>query len=64
VGITGVAGPDAVEGKPVGMAHIAIDDGSEKRLIAGTYPPLRHEVKRRATNHALFELRRTLLSIE
>lgn len=64
VGITGVAGPDEVEGKPVGTAHIAIDDGREKRLIRGTYPPLRHEVKRRATNHALFELRRTLLSIE
>ena len=64
VGITGVAGPDAVEGKPVGTAHIAIDDGKEKRLIQGIYPPLRHEVKRRATNHALFELRRTLLSID
>ena len=64
VGITGVAGPDAVEGKPVGTAHIAIDDGKEKRLIQGVYPPLRHEVKRRATNHALFELRRTLLSID
>jgi len=64
VGITGVAGPDAVEGKPVGTVHIAIDDGKEKRLIRGTYPPLRHEVKRRATNHALFEMRRTLLSID
>ena len=64
VGITGVAGPDAVEGKPVGTVHIAIDDGKEKRLIRGIYPPLRHEVKRRATNHALFELRRTLLSVE
>ena len=64
VGITGVAGPDAVEEKPVGTVHIAIDDGREKRLIRGVYPPLRHEVKRRATYHALFELRRTLLSIE
>jgi len=62
VGITGVAGPDPLEGKPPGTAHIAIDDGNEKRLIKGTYPPLRHDVKRRATNHALFELRRTLLS--
>ncbi|MCK4723135.1 MAG: CinA family nicotinamide mononucleotide deamidase-related protein, partial [Dehalococcoidia bacterium] len=46
VGITGVAGPDAVEGKPVGTVYIAIDNGKEKRLIRGTYPPLRHEVKR------------------
>ena len=64
VGITGVAGPSEVEGKPVGIAHIAIDDGREKRLIFGLYPPLRHEVKRRATHHALFELRRTLLSMK
>ncbi len=64
VGITGVAGPSEVEGKPVGIAHIAIDDGKEKRLIFGVYPPLRHEVKRRATHHALFELRRTLLSMK
>jgi nicotinamide-nucleotide amidase len=62
VGITGVAGPSEVEGKPVGTAHIAIDDGKGKRLIFGVYPPLRHEVKRRATYHALFELRKTLIS--
>jgi nicotinamide-nucleotide amidase len=64
VGITGVAGPSEAEGKPVGIAHIAIDDGKEKRLILGLYPPLRHEVKRRATHHALFELMRTLLSLK
>ena len=62
VAITGVAGPDAVEGQPVGTAHIAIDDGVEKRFTRGVYPPLRPEVKRRAANHALFELRRVLLS--
>lgn len=61
VGITGVAGPTEVEGKPIGTAHIAIDDGKSKRVFYGIYPPLRHEVKRRATYHALFELRRTLL---
>ena len=64
IGITGVAGPSEVEGKPLGIAHIAIADGKEKRLILGIYPPLRHEVKRRATHHALFELRRTLLSMK
>jgi len=64
VGITGVAGPTPMEGKPIGTAHIAIDDGREKRLIFGIYPPLRHEVKRRATCHALFELRRTLISLD
>lgn len=63
VGITGVAGPTQVEGKPIGTAHIAVDDGKEKKLVFGIYPPLRHEVKRRATCHALFELRRTLLNL-
>ncbi len=62
VGITGVAGPEEVEGKPIGTAHIAIDDGRQKRVVYGTYPPLRPEVKRRAAHHALFELRKTLLS--
>jgi nicotinamide-nucleotide amidase len=64
VGITGVAGPTQVEGKPIGTAHIAIDDGERKRLIFGIYPPLRREVKRRATYHALFELRHTLLTMK
>ena len=64
VGITGVAGPTETEGKPIGTAHIAIDDGKEKRLAYGIYPPLRHEVKRRAAHHALFELRKALLSMK
>ncbi|MCK5654019.1 MAG: competence/damage-inducible protein A [Dehalococcoidia bacterium] len=64
VGITGVAGPTEDEGRPVGTVHIAIDDGRETRLVIGHYPPLRHQVKRRATYHALFELRRTLVSMK
>lgn len=62
VGITGVAGPQEAEGKPIGSAHIAIVDGKSKRVVRGSYPPLRPEVKRRAAYHALFELRRTLLA--
>ena len=58
---TGVAGPDEVEGKPVGTVHIAIDDGRDTRLHSGQYPPLRLDVKRRATLTALVELRRALL---
>jgi nicotinamide-nucleotide amidase len=64
VSITGVAGPAEDEGKPVGTVHIAIDDGREIRPILGHYPPLRHQVKRRATYHALFELRRLLVSVK
>ena len=63
VSITGVAGPADDEGKPVGTVHIAIDDGRKIRPILGHYPPLRHQVKRRATYQTLFELRRTLLSM-
>jgi len=62
VGVAGLADPTEVEGKPVETAHIAIDNGREKRVVFGLYPPLRPEVKRRAAYHALFELRRTLLA--
>ncbi len=62
VGVAGVAGAEKVEGKPIETAHIAIDDGREKRVVYGIYPPLRPEVKRRAATHALFELRKVLLS--
>jgi len=48
----------------VGTVHIAIDDGGETRTVLGHYPWLRHQVKRRATYHTLFELRRTLLSMK
>ena len=61
IGITGVAGPTEMEGKPAGTVFIAIDNGKETKLIEGRYPPLRHQVKRRATYHALYELRRMLL---
>lgn len=64
IGITGVAGPEELEGKPVGTVHIAIDDGKIKRHTLGRYPPLRHQVKRRATYAALFELRRMLVSLK
>jgi nicotinamide-nucleotide amidase len=62
IGITGVAGPTEMEVKPAGTVFIAIDNGKELKLIEGRYPPLRHQVKRRAAYHALYELRRMLLS--
>jgi nicotinamide-nucleotide amidase len=61
IGITGVAGPAEMEGKPAGTVFIAIDNGKETKLIESHYPPLRHQVKRRAAYHALYELRRMLL---
>ncbi len=61
IGITGVAGPTEMEGKPAGTVFIAINNGKETKMIEGSYPPLRHQVKRRATYHALYELRKILL---
>jgi nicotinamide-nucleotide amidase len=60
IGITGVAGPNEVESKPVGMVYIGIDDGKRKQVIKGNYPGDRARVKRRATTAALFELRKML----
>jgi len=64
IGITGVAGPDEVEGKPVGTVHIAIDDRGTKKAFSLHLPPRRLEIKRRAALLALVELRKLLLSSE
>jgi len=62
IGITGVAGPAEVEGKPVGTVYIAIDAGKKKNSFSTLYPPRRPEVKRRAVVSALFKLRQLLLN--
>ncbi len=64
VGTTGVAGPDELEGKPPGIAYIAICDGQGKRSLKGNYPPRRSDVKRLATVHSLFLLRQRLLALQ
>jgi len=60
IGVTGVAGPNEMEGKPVGTVYIGIDDGKRKQVIKGNYPGDRARVKRRATTAALFELNKML----
>jgi nicotinamide-nucleotide amidase len=60
VGITGVPGPDEVEGKPAGTVHIGIQGGKSSRLFSGHYPGDRLQVKRRAITAALFELKKML----
>ena len=61
IGVTGVAGPDEQEGKPVGTIHIALDDGSgEARVVSYQFAQSREMVKRRAVTAALSLLRRTL----
>jgi PncC family amidohydrolase len=60
--VTGVAGPDALEGKPPGLAYIGIADGAGSQSVEGRYPPRRVDVKRLVVTHALFMLRQELVS--
>jgi nicotinamide-nucleotide amidase len=61
IGITGVAGPDPLDGHPVGEVHIAVDLGDGRPLTLGyTMPQTREQVKRRAVTQAVNLLRRAL----
>jgi nicotinamide-nucleotide amidase len=63
IGVTGVAGPAEIEGKPVGTVYIAIDGGNSKKIsFSARYPPRRNLVKRQAVISALFKLRQLLLN--
>lgn len=59
--VTGVAGPDPLEEKPIGTIFVGVDDGKKSRAVHGNYPPPRLQIKRRAAVAALFELRKSLL---
>jgi nicotinamide-nucleotide amidase len=59
--VTGVAGPDALEGKPPGLVYIGIAEKEQIRSIEGRYPPRRVDVKRLVVTHALFMLRQELV---
>jgi nicotinamide-nucleotide amidase len=63
VGITGVAGPDEVEGKPRGTVHIGIVAGDQAATFSHRYGFPRLQVKRWAALGAMFQLRRILLSL-
>jgi nicotinamide-nucleotide amidase len=62
IGITGVAGPEPLEEKPVGTVHIALDDGRGPQAVSYTFAQSRAAIKRRAVTTALFLLRRALLA--
>jgi competence/damage-inducible protein CinA-like protein len=63
VGITGVAGPDTVEDKPVGNIHIACAHGDrEPATMSYTFGQGREAIKRRAVTSSLQLIRRTLLA--
>jgi nicotinamide-nucleotide amidase len=60
IGITGVAGPDLLEGKPVGQVYLAIAGPGIVKEIEMRVPPRRVVIKRRAANTALTELRKMI----
>lgn len=62
IGITGVAGPDEVEGNAPGTMHIAVHDGRAPETLSYTFNMGRAPNKRRAVTGALFLLRRSLLT--
>ncbi len=61
VGITGVAGPEELEGKPVGTIFIGVADGSNTRSTHTVFPQHRPRIRRYAATAALAELRQLLL---
>ena len=56
VGITGVAGPDELEGQPVGTVHIGLASKDGVFSHSRRFPPQRPLVKQRAAVQALMEL--------
>jgi len=60
--VTGVAGPDPLEGKPPGLVYVGLADRENARSVEGRYPPRRADVKRRAVTQALVILHQELAS--
>lgn len=56
IGITGVAGPDELEGQPVGRVHIGLASREGVFSHSRRFPPQRPLVKQRAAVQALMEL--------
>jgi nicotinamide-nucleotide amidase len=62
IGITGVAGPEPLEGKPPGTIHIGLDDGAAPQAVSYAFAQGRATTKRRAVTTALALLRQALLT--
>ena len=61
IGVTGVAGPDELEGKPPGTVHLAVHDGRAPQAMSYTLYQGRLATKRRAVTTALALLRRMVM---
>jgi nicotinamide mononucleotide (NMN) deamidase PncC len=64
LGITGVAGPDPLDGHPPGTLHLGIDIRGQVETFSGFYGSERRQVKRVAVLYALGFLRRKLLDLD
>ncbi len=62
IGITGVLGPESVEGQPPGQVYVALAGLKDQRELAFRTPPRRVVVKRRVANTALTELRKLIVA--
>ncbi len=56
IGITGVAGPDELEGQPVGTVHLGFSHQWGEHHVSRRFPGQRALIKQRATVQALLEL--------
>jgi nicotinamide-nucleotide amidase len=64
VGVTGVAGPEPLDGHPAGEVHIGYADGAGTQSLSFNFPQSREAIKRRAVSNALLLVRRSLLASE
>ena len=60
IGLSGVPGLSQMEGKPMGLAYLAIVTDRQLKELELRVPPRRITVKRRVSNTALIELRKLL----
>jgi len=60
IGLSGVPGPAEFEGKPMGLAYVAIATATDLVQRELRVPPRRITIKRRVSNTALIELRKLL----
>jgi nicotinamide-nucleotide amidase len=63
ISTTGVAGPDELEGKPVGTVHVGIAWSNGANHFGHRLPPRRELIKDRTTTLALLELARLLPTV-
>ena len=61
LGVTGVAGPETVEGKPVGRVYVALDSRTGTTVRQWDLPGDRNRVKERAARFAINMVRLHLI---